>query len=130
VDLEYPSALVLIRGSKKDDSNASSMILIGNHSIVKGNVLVLGSSLPSNYDAQIKIEPNAIVKGTIYCEQNLELRGTVYGMVVTNNFIIKEKGSIYQNHLFNAIISSANLEPEYVGLHMENSNSGIVKWLY
>jgi len=130
VDLRYPSALVLIRDYKKDDSNVPNMILIGNHSIVKGNVIVLGSSLTSNYDAQVKIETNAVIKGTIYCEQNLELRGTVYGTVFTNNFIIKEKGSIYQNHLFNAKISSTELESEFVSFPIEKSNKGIAKWLY
>jgi hypothetical protein len=106
------------------------MIYVADHSVIKGNVLVLGKTEATNYDAQAKIMPNAIIKGVIYCEQNLELRGTVYGTVYTDNFIIKEKGSIYQNHLFNAKISSSELELEFVSLPINHSKKGIAKWLY
>lgn len=130
VALEYPSALVLQGDYIKDESSNAKMIYVADHSTIKGNVLVLGRTLPNNYEAQAKIMPNAVVKGTIYCEQNLELRGTVYGTVYNNNFIIKEAGSIYQNHLYNAKINSSELESEFVSLPMEQSKKGITKWLY
>ena len=130
VSLDYPSALVLYRDYVKDESNKPNMISIANHSEVKGNVIALGASLLNNFEAQIKISPNALIKGAVYCEQNLELRGTVFGTVFTNNFIIKEGASIYQNHLFNAKISSDDLESEFVSLKLEKSNKGIAKWLY
>jgi len=130
VSLSYPSALVLYRDYVKDESNKPYMIYVGNHSEMNGNIIALGASLPNNYEAQIKINTNALIKGSIYCEQNLELRGTVFGTVYTNNFIIKEDNSIYQNHLFNARISSADLESEFVNLLIEQSDKGIAKWLY
>lgn len=130
VTLEYPSALVFVRDYEEKLSEKPNWIFVDDHSTVKGNILALGSSLPNNYDAQIRINPNAVVKGVIYCEQNLELRGTVYGTVYTNNFLIKEKGSIYQNHLYNAKISCTDIEQEFVNLFMEHSKKGIAKWLY
>ena len=132
VTLDYPSALVLDRDYVKDklNNNNNNMIYVANHTVIKGNIIALGLTTPTNYQAQIRIDPNAIVKGVIYCEQNLELRGTVYGTVYTDNFIIKEKGSIYQNHLYNAKISSRELEFEFVSLPMEQSKKGIAKWLY
>ncbi|WP_418639276.1 hypothetical protein [Winogradskyella sp.] len=130
VVLDYPSALVLKKDYVKEVSNKSNMIFVADHSIINGNILALGKTLPKNYDAQIKINPNAIIKGVVYCAQNLELRGTVYGAVYTNNFIIKEKGSIYQNHLFNAIISDRELQQGFMGLPIENAKNGIAKWLY
>ena len=130
ISLSYPSALVLYRDYVKDESNKPYMIYVGNHSEMNGNIIALGASLPNNYEAQIKINTNALIKGSIYCEQNLELRGTVFGTVFTNNFIIKEANSIYQNHLFNARISSADLESEFVNLLIEQSDKGIAKWLY
>jgi cytoskeletal protein CcmA (bactofilin family) len=130
VTLEYPSALVMQRNYVRDESSQTKMIYVADHSVIKGNVLVLGKTEATNYDAQAKIMPNAIIKGVIYCEQNLELRGTVYGTVYTDNFIIKEKGSIYQNHLFNAKISSSELELEFVSLPINHSKKGIAKWLY
>ena len=135
VILKYPSTLVLQSDyqQQQQQSNKNSnknSIVVADHSEVQGNILVLGKTQANNYDEQIKIYPSAIIKGSIYCEQNLELRGTVYGTVYTDNFIIKEAGSTYQNHLFNAIINSKKLEPEYIGLPFEESSKGIAKWLY
>jgi hypothetical protein len=130
VNLEYPSALVLNRDSSTEITNDPSMIYVADHSTIKGNIIALGLSPSTNYEAQIKISSNATVKGIIYCEQNLELRGTVYGTVYTNNFIIKEKGSIYQNHVYNALISSEDLASEFVGVLIEDSKKGVAKWLY
>jgi cytoskeletal protein CcmA (bactofilin family) len=107
VTLGYPSALVLYKDyEKSNNKDMGTNLSVGNQSHIKGNIIALGKTLSTNYDAQITISPNAIVTGEIYCEQNLELRGTVYGSVYTDNFIIKESGSIYQNHLFNAKINS------------------------
>ncbi len=77
---------------------------------------MLGQTDESNYNPQIRINPGAIIKGMVYCEQNLELRGTVYGTVFTNNFVIEEAGSNYQNHLYNAKINAHELEDQFVGL--------------
>jgi hypothetical protein len=130
VNLDYPSALVLNRDYSTDTTDVPNMIDVADHSTIKGNIIALGLSASTNYEAQIKISSNATVKGIIYCEQNLELRGTVYGTVYTNNFIIKEKGSIYQNHIYNALISSEDLETEFVGVLINDSKKGIAKWFY
>lgn len=131
VTLDYPSSLVLSRDYLKEELDSTlNMIFVDDYSVVKGNILALEENWSGNYDAQIKINPNATIKGNIYCEQNLELRGTVYGTVFTNNFIIKEAGSIYQNHLYNALIDITELEPEFVSFPMQQSKKGIAKWLY
>jgi len=130
VRLSYPSALVLQRDYVKDTLNDSKTISIADHTKITGQILALGSTQPSNNDVQIKLSANAIIEGVIYCKQNLELRGTVYGSVYTNNFIIKEGGSVYQNHLYNAHIDNSQLKPEFVGIGIENSKKGIAKWLY
>jgi len=43
-----------------------------------------------------------------------------------------EKGSIYQNHIFNGSINSTSLLPVYAGLSYKNNNDkkAISKWLY
>ncbi|WP_111684214.1 hypothetical protein [Winogradskyella tangerina] len=130
VTLAYPSALILQKDYEKNKIGESSGIAIADGSVVSGQILILGETQVDNYDAQLKISANAIVEGTIYCQQNLELRGTVYGSVYTNNFIIKEAGSTYQNHLFNALIDVTVLHEKFVGLGFENSPKGIAKWLY
>lgn len=128
--LAYPSSLVLQSDYVKDEHNGAKSIFLADHSKVSGQILVLGETLPNNYDAQVKISANAVVEGMIYCEQNLELRGTVYGSVYTDHFIIKEGGSIYQNHLYNALIDSSALPREFVGLGFDDQKRGIAKWLY
>lgn len=130
VNLNYPSSLVLIRDYDTENLQPHHMIFIADNSVVKGNVIMLGKTSPSNYKPQIRINPSAIIKGMVYCEQNLELRGTVYGTVVTNNFVIQEAGSNYQNHLYNAKINAFDLEDQFIGLPLEQTKSGIAKWLY
>lgn len=130
VSLNYPSALVLQHNYLKDEDSNSRMIRVEDNSNISGHIMALGKTSPTNYDAQIKIDANAIINGSIYCEQNLELRGTVYGSVYTNNFIIKEAGSIYQNHLYNALIDASQLRTQFVALHLENTENGVAKWLY
>ncbi|MEM1003021.1 MAG: hypothetical protein AAGH46_10275 [Bacteroidota bacterium] len=128
VTLKYPSALIMCKqGLKKTDD--SQGIMIKDHSLVQGNVLFLSSGT-TNYEAQIKIWSNAAVDGLVYCEENLELRGTINGLVVTNYFIIKENGSVYQNHLFNARITPKSLDEHFVGLDLNLDRREVAKWLY
>ncbi|WP_299334932.1 hypothetical protein [uncultured Psychroserpens sp.] len=130
VVLDYPSTLLLKNDVSKNDKDKANMIFIDNHSIIKGHIVSLGKTASDNYEPQIKINPSTLIKGVIYCQQNLELRGTVDGSVFTNNFIIKEAGSIYQNHLYNAKISNDALDSRFITLPFENSKKDIAKWLY
>lgn len=130
VKLNYPSALVLLSDYKKEDTETPHCLEIKPKSQIKGSVLCLGSTTKDNYDIQLKIADNVLVEGEIYCQQNLELRGTVNGSVYTNNFIVKEDGTTYQNHLYNGKINANKLADEYVGLAFEDSSKNVMKWLY
>lgn len=130
VKLDYPSALVLLSDYKKEDSEEPHYLEIKPKSQITGSVVCLGSTSTDNYDIQIKIEDNVIIEGEIYCQQNLELRGTVLGSVYTNNFIVKENGTTYQNHLYNGKINAKTLTDKYVGLAFDDSSKNIMKWLY
>ncbi len=135
--LNYPSALVL--NEKKDVSTLSSTqtankehnIKIGESSTIKGVVVFQGQPKTNNYKPQVIIENNAKVIGEVYCNQNLELRGSVFGSVFTANFIANQFGSVYQNHVYNATINVNELSQEYVGLTFNNTKEkGVLKWLY
>lgn len=130
VILQYPSVLALYGDYEKQDINQDHFIAISSNSKIKGSVLCLGKTTADNYDIQIKIDKNAEIEGEVYCEQNLELRGRVYGTVYTNNFNVKEGGTTYQNHLYNGEINVNELTEQYVGLVFDNSSKEIVKWLY
>ncbi|MDG5490652.1 hypothetical protein [Psychroserpens sp. SPM9] len=127
VRLGYPSALVLISDYEKEQDHFLKMT---SKSQIKGSLLCLGKTTADNYQAQLEIESDVIIEGEVYCEQNLELRGTVYGSVYTNNFIVREDGTTYQNHLFNAEINIDKMSEEYVGLSLDKSPKQVMKWLY
>ncbi|MGS2765224.1 hypothetical protein [Sinomicrobium sp. M5D2P9] len=137
----YPSALVVweeekenaaenISGSEQGTGDSENGIRIGEGTVVKGIVMFHGVEKENNYTPQIVMEEGTNVYGEVYCNQNTELMGRVTGSVFTGNFIASQSGSIYQNHLYNAVISEAELPEEYVGLIMETKQKGVVKWLY
>ncbi|MCK8479014.1 hypothetical protein [Psychroserpens algicola] len=130
VKLDYPSALVLCFDNENLEANKQQFIDIRPNTVVKGSVLCLGETEGVNYDIQLRIQHNALVEGEVYCEGNLELRGKVYGSVCTNNFIVKERGTTYQNHLYNGEVNVKELTNQYVGIALDNTSKDIMKWLY
>jgi hypothetical protein len=111
-------------------SQNNTSITIGENTTLSGVVIYLGQPKSSNYEAQILLDKNSKVIGEIYCNQNLELLGAVSGSVFTSNFVAKQAGSIYQNHIYNGTIIVDDLAQEYVGLPFEQSTKGVLKWLY
>ncbi|TPV35991.1 hypothetical protein FJ651_03475 [Paucihalobacter ruber] len=129
--LMYPSALVLRSEASIRNADDLGHITIGEEADVKGVILVLGTQLPKNYQPQLTILPIASVTGMVYCEQNMELRGTVKGLVIADQFIIKEAGAVYMNHLFNAVVDRPALADEFLGIEIDDEHEkGIAKWLY
>lgn len=131
VDLSYPSALILNENETEiSTENNNNAITINDFSTVKGVVLFNAEPKTNNYNPQIEITEQAKVIGEVYCTENIELKGTVKGSVFTNNFIAKQSGSVYQNHIYNGSISVKQLPEEYIGLPFNNSKKGVLKWLY
>ncbi|MCB4797238.1 hypothetical protein [Neotamlana laminarinivorans] len=128
--LQYPTALILNDKSKglNVTSQDQSKIIINSGTEIKGEILYLGESV--GYKPNVVINRNTTVYGEVYCEQNMELLGTVYGSVFTSSFVANQSGSSYQNHLYNAQISASKLPDEYIGVLFNNSEKGIAKWLY
>jgi hypothetical protein len=118
---------------EEDDSKASTehnRIVINDYSTIKGLVMFRGIEMPNNYKTQISMTEKSIVSGEVYCNQNLELLGTVYGTVYTNNFLANQAGSIYQNHIYNGTILANELPKEFSGLAFRDSKKKVLKWLY
>lgn len=136
VQLQYPSALVLHEKHEVQQEQTTNQltnrnrIIIDDNSTVIGLVLYLGQEKTNNYKTQIEVKEKATLIGELYCNQNTELKGTVYGTVYSNNFIANQFGSIYQNHIYNGKINSNKLPQEYVGLPFNNSKKEVLKWLY
>ncbi len=135
VVLGYPSALVLNKkgeanGSVPNGTNLQNGLTIGKDSKISGVVAYLGESLPNNFQVQLLVDEGTEVFGEVYCDQNMELKGKVNGTVYANNFLAKQAGSIYQNHLYNATIAVDGLAEEYSGLLFNNAQKRVAKWLY
>ena len=132
--LKYPSALIVneIKSAAINVSKAleSNKITLGTNSEVNGVVVYLGQQKPNTAKTQVILEESSIVRGEVYCNQNLELKGVVNGTVFTANFMANQFGSIYQNHIYNGTINIDKLPLEYVGLSFNTKKKGVVKWLY
>lgn len=130
-NLLYPSALVVQENSNvflKDASEKQPKIFVKEHCTIGGLVGYLGNI--KNHNPQIYISSNVTIKGEIYCKQNLDLRGIVYGTVYTANFVAQQNGSSYQNHLYNGQIIANSLANKYAGLDFKNHINNVVQWLY
>ena len=134
VSLNYPSAVVVvnkkrnpIQSTAKDNEPA---ILLSKGSKVYGPMLFLGNDAGNTFFPQVVLEDNSRLYGELYCEQNLELRGEVYGSAYVGNLIVQEAGSIYRNHLYNGIIDTSKLPESYAGHIVNSEEKTIVQWLY
>ncbi|MBL4568198.1 MAG: hypothetical protein JKY69_00475, partial [Flavobacteriaceae bacterium] len=124
--LAYPTTLVVF---DKNDGKENKQIVISSSATVKGIVAYVSDNKRANYKAQIVLDHNAVVYGEIYCQGNLELKGTVNGAVYTNSFIANQSGGIYVNHIYNGSINSEQLTRHYSGLFFNESTKTVVKWL-
>lgn len=132
--LSYPSAFILVEESTTQSNNKNknevNQILIDSNSRIKGSVCYISNNKSNNHMAQIILDKNSLVIGEIYCSKNIELKGSVSGMVSTRGFIANQFGSIYQNHIYNGKIIEEDLHPRFVGLTFENTVKRVAKWLY
>ena len=133
--LNYPTALIVIEKevvqskqptqTTKEENN----ILISKNSQVKGVLIFDSENKTSNYKTQINIEDKAILTGEVYCTKNLELLGTVFGSVYTNNFIVHKSGSIYINYIYNGVINVKELPNQYAGIPFNEESNIVAKWV-
>jgi hypothetical protein len=134
VVLSYPSAIINLNEEDQVELPSSAMeaaIFVSDNSIING-VLVYRTKtiLNSKLSTNIHIAKNALIKGLIYCEGNVELSGTIMGSIYTMRFIANEHGSKYPNHIFNGKVLGNDIHAEFCGLPFKNSQKGILKWLY
>lgn len=128
--LKYPSSLVLIK-DKEETTAATEFegIKIDDKASLEGVVLYHSEEQKSTYKTQVLIEDKAHVLGEVYCNKNLELRGRIDGFVYANNFIAKQFGGVYMNHLYNAEIDATSISENYCGLSIGTENKQVAKWI-
>lgn len=130
--LHYPTALVVTEKENQRNTSQgkeSNQISIQQKSDIRGIVAFLSKNNTENYQAQILVEEHTTIIGEVYCNQNIELRGTVKGSVYTNAFIARQFGAVYKNHLYNGKIVANDIPTHYGGLSFKETQPTIVKWL-
>ncbi|WP_298140156.1 hypothetical protein [Flavobacterium sp.] len=132
--LNYPSALVLIQEKESlvnFNSNALDyQIRIEKNSQIIGTVCYFKSIKENDFKTQVTLSEESIVKGEIYCQGNLELKGKVVGSVFTEQFILSAAGSIFINHLYNGQIVNDNFPESFSGLLFKDNLKSVAKWMY
>jgi len=131
--LEYPSSLLVVREEtaktlrpNKDDFLG---IRIEERAKITGVVMYLDETKQKYSRPVVEIEENSQVVGEVYSEGGLELKGVVFGSVYANKFSAQERGSIYQNHIFNGEIDAGKLPKRFAGLFTESNSKEVSKWL-
>jgi len=137
VSLTYPSSLVVLGKQYVDGQplhNGDKPIVISNSAWVQGIVVYLqtkeGQTSKRDSRTHIKIESQGGIDGSLYCEGNLELEGTIRGSVYTQNFMANASGSRYMNHIYNGKVLGNDLHAQFAGLPLVLTHKKIAKWLY
>ena len=134
VELTYPSALVVM--TKEEGTPIANTIEqainieVKPSSIVNGVIVYAEENGKNNFNTQVKLWENTLVRGEVYCNQNIELMGIVEGSIFARGFMANQFGSMYQNHIYNGKVSEKALPTEYAGLLLDGKKKGVVKWLY
>jgi len=126
VQLSYPSAIMVLNSDHED---SSERIVIENCTDIRGIVLYYDDEQKGNYHTQVQIQAGAAITGEVYCNKNLELLGTVNGYVTTSNFITKQSGGVFINHIYNGKIDGTNISDQYAGLFTGEIKNTVAKWV-
>lgn len=124
--LEYPSLLVV-------NTFNDGFVHIGSKANIYGDVWFKSTKPPGNLKRSVLIEKDAEVVGRLLVDKgNLQLNGSVKGVVYTTDFILKHPVGTYKNHLLAARIDRPSLWPDYlfVAKVVEHDKPNILKWLH
>ncbi len=135
VHLQYPSAIAVIDEERAVANNANSekvppAIQLMKDTKIQGALVYLGPTSSNSFSPQVVLEEKSTVQGELYCEQNLELRGAIHGSAYVGNLVVREAGSIYRDHLYNATIDASRLPESFAGHLVNSEEKTIVQWLY
>ncbi len=134
VVLSYPSSLVVMYEQPDDNRpvpRGDEPVVVSDFAEVNGNVILqFKKDTLAGSRTHMAFAEEARIRGMVYCQGNIEHKGTIEGSVYTNTFLANESGSVYLNHLYKGKVLANRLHPEYCGLPFQNKQKGIAKWLY
>jgi cytoskeletal protein CcmA (bactofilin family) len=107
--LNYPSAAVLAC------THELGTLYMGEESRLEGLLLSDATLIQQNTktESTTTIDTKAEVIGNVIVVENLDLKGTVTGNLITGKFRLQTSAALYENHLLDATIQSEGRSPHY-----------------
>ncbi len=127
--LNYPTVLLLYERALKTQEEAPKIELAQKVKL-QGVIAYLSETQNKSYQSHINLEKEVVVEGELYCDKNIDTQAQVHGTVYTDEFVAKQFGSIYQNHLYNCGMNASLLPKSYVGLAFKNTKMKVLQWMY
>jgi len=127
VNLNYPSVLFV-------DQNTDQIggIIIEQYARVKGEVHLLLNTFNTHSHSKIELKNGSIIYGLLHTNADLVCNGSVYGSTVCGKISSRFRNQLYQNAIFNAVLSRSILPAAYSNtliFSKKNKERKIVKWL-
>ncbi len=132
--LSYPSSAILLDKNIVQDKQAqytSPNINISTRTVIEGAIVYLKNTNAklNRIKTHVMIAPKVEIVGEVYCEGNADVQGAILGSIYTHQYIARQSGSVYLNHLYNGSVL-INPVKDYSGLPFVNATNSIAKWLY
>ena len=111
VELVYPSALFV----SHPDNNGQ--LIIGENCKLNGTIINDAAFLTETPEkgGYTVIGKKTEITGNVYVPYNLDLKGTVHGSVITQNFLLRTSSSVYENYLLDARVDN-EWDPDQLGM--------------
>ncbi len=128
-NLQYPTLIGLI---SNEQSFNNAFIRIEEHVKITGILFAFSENSFTQKKVGINIGKDAELRGEVFSSGWIDLKGTVYGSLFCNRFILKTPSSVYENHLLNATVDFSKLSPHFAGIDLieQSNHKKIVKWLF
>jgi hypothetical protein len=124
VSLYYPTVLCLV----KEKSVKNAVIHLSENDSLWGSIIALRKGKDLLTNTLIETDKNSYMEGEIYTDGMTEVKGIVYGSVVTNSIYLSTPTSVYENHLLNATIDIFKRSDYFLGvMRNEDGKMGIIK---
>lgn len=107
VVLNYPSVLAI--------NNSKAFMKLQSKSELHGAIYVNSKSADIR-NTNLRIEETAKINGEVYVNGTTELRGQIYGGLVTSYLVYSTASGRYQNYIVDGVISSRALSKHYLNL--------------
>jgi hypothetical protein len=127
-DLQYPSALILMKDEKKPNSQPG--ITVSKNCILEGGIYSF-STTKNDYKTRVDVKDSCSIDGILFVNGYLALESDVRGTVLTDYILHYSGASVYENYLVENKIDRTKLSKYYVGpsIFQKRKCNRIIQWL-